>query len=322
MDSPSQTKSSIRRAIKAGSWYEASPRKLDREITKWLSDAGPSVFGPAKAIISPHAGYMHCGPCAAHAYKEISPDVSTIFILGPSHHVRLNGIALSSATEYETPFSNLIINQEIYKELKETNQFDVMSLRVDEEEHSLELQLPYIAKVMEKRSEPFTIVPMMVGSIRPEKEEMYGRLLSKYLLDPSVVFVVSSDFCHWGKKFDYNFYDTNWGFIYQSIEQLDKLGMKAIKDLKLNSFKNYLKKYGNTICGRHPISVLIAALEDLNSKSSLGSGKPRYSIKFHKYMQSSKCMHTSHSSVSYAAASVKEFDSNHELVHLEDIVDV
>lgn len=312
----------IRRAKKAGSWYEGDPTKLDQQLTRWLQEAGPSEFGPAKAIISPHAGYMHCGSCAAYAYKEISPEVSRIFILGPSHHVRLNSIALSQASFYETPFCNLAIDQKICDELKATDEFETMTLRTDEEEHSLELQLPFIAKVMGERSNPFTIVPMMVGSIRPDKEAMYGRILSKYLADPQNMFVISSDFCHWGQRFDYQFYERSWGQIHQSIEHLDKLGMKAIKDLKLESFTAYLRNYGNTICGRHPIGVLIGALEHLHSQGISGQVKNKYSIKFLNYLQSSRCSHMYDSSVSYVAASVKEFNANYSTRHENDIVDV
>lgn len=310
-----------RRAQKAGSWYEGSPRILDRQLTDWLEQAGESEFGPAKAIISPHAGYQHCGSCAAYAYKELSPETSRIFILGPSHHVRLNGIALSPASIYETPLGDLTIDQAIYDELKATGMFEEMTLKTDEDEHSLELQLPFIVKAMNKRREPYTIVPMMVGSIRPEKEAAFGKILSKYLAQPENAFVISSDFCHWGHRFDYQFYEKSWGKIWQSIERLDKLGMKAIKDLKLDSFTSYLKIYGNTICGRHPIAVMLAAIEHLNSDNADPS-RPKYSIKFLDYLQSSKCNHMFDSSVSYVAASVKELPPSEASQPITDIVDV
>lgn len=312
----------VRRARKAGSWYEGQRNVLDNQLTQWLSKAGEPEFGPAKAIISPHAGYQHCGSCAAYAYKELSPEVSRIFILGPSHIVRLNGIALSPASIYETPLGDLKIDQQIYNELLATNLFEEMTLETDEEEHSLELQLPYIFKVMSKRKEPYTIVPMMVGSIRTEKEATYGKVLAKYLAQPENAFVISSDFCHWGQRFEYQFYDRSWGKIFQSIERLDKLGMKAIKDLKLESFATYLKIYGNTICGRHPIGVLLAAVEHLNNESDKDQSVPRYRIKFLDYLQSSKCHHMYDSSVSYVAASLKEFNSNQAPDTIEDIVDV
>lgn len=313
----------MRQAKKAGSWYEGVPGVLDQQLTDWLEQAGPPQFGPAKAIISPHAGYQHCGSCAAHAYKELGPEVSRIFILGPSHHVRLNGIALSPATVYETPLGNLNIDRQIYDELYATNMFEEMSLQTDEEEHSLELQLPFIVKAMSKRTQPYTIVPMMVGSIRTEKEASYGKILAKYLAQPENAFVISSDFCHWGHRFSYQHYEKSWGRIFQSIERLDKLGMKSIKDLKLNSFKNYLKQYGNTICGRHPIAVLLAAVEHLNDESNKNPEQSRYLIKFLDYLQSSKCYNMHDSSVSYAAASLKEFSPTDPTVGpLEDVVDV
>lgn len=312
----------VRRARKAGSWYEGSPNVLNKQLSDWLTNAGQSQFTPAKAIISPHAGYQHCGSCAAFAYKELSPDVSRIFILGPSHYVRLDGIALSPATIYETPLGNLTIDRDIYDELYATGQFEEMTLETDEEEHSLELQLPFLYKIMSKRSQPYTIVPMMVGSIKSDKEAAYGRIFSKYLAQPENAFVISSDFCHWGHRFNYQHYNRSWGRVYESIERLDKLGMKAIKDLKLKSFSSYLRNYGNTICGRHPIGVLIAAIEYLNEQSIQDSSKPRYLVKFLNYLQSSQCENMSDSSVSYAAASFKQFDSTHDIKHLDDIVDV
>ena len=36
---------------------------------------------------------------------------------------------------------------------------------------------------------------------------MYGQLLAKYADDPRTLFIVSSDFCHWGTRFNYTFTD-------------------------------------------------------------------------------------------------------------------
>ena len=45
----------------------------------------------------------------------------------------------------------------------------------------------------------FTIIPILVGSLSNQKEKQYGEFFSKYLNDPDNFFVISSDFCHWGK---------------------------------------------------------------------------------------------------------------------------
>lgn len=68
----------------------------------------------------------------------------------------------------------------------------------------------------------FTIVPILVGSLNPDQEALYGRLLANYFTDPQNLFVISSDFCHWGHRFNYTYYDRSCGQIYKSIEKLDK----------------------------------------------------------------------------------------------------
>ena len=60
-----------------------------------------------------------------------------------------------------------------------------------------------------------------------------------------------------GERFSYTYYDSNYGEIWKSIEALDKKGMDLIETLEPVDFRNYLKEYDNTICGRHPISVFL-----------------------------------------------------------------
>jgi predicted class III extradiol MEMO1 family dioxygenase len=62
----------------------------------------------------------------------------------------------------------------------------------------------------------------MIGSLAPEVEQMYGEIFAKYLADPQNLFVISSDFCHWGSRFRYTHYDKSAGPIWKSIEKLDK----------------------------------------------------------------------------------------------------
>ena len=47
----------------------------------------------------------------------------------------------------------------------------------------------------------------------------YGRIFARYLADPSNVFVISSDFCHWGQRFRYQHYDEKCGDIWESIKE-------------------------------------------------------------------------------------------------------
>ncbi|ENN81117.1 hypothetical protein YQE_02485, partial [Dendroctonus ponderosae] len=305
----------VRRALHAGSWYTDSGAELSRQLDHWLNQADLS-HGPARAIIAPcqqkmlvvqrnfpfsHAGYQYCGACGGHAYRQISPVVvRRIFVLGPSHHVRLPGCALSSAQKYKTPLYDLHIDMTVNNELENTGEFEWMDLDTDENEHSIEMHLPYIAKVMENYKNQFTIVPILVGSLTPEKEAQYGRIFAQYLADPKNLFIISSDFCHWGHRFRYTYYDRSYGSVYQSIEGLDRVGMNIIENLNPTEFTNYLKKYGNTICGRHPIGILLQAIQELLRSDNSQNA----SLKFLKYAQSSQCRNMNDSSVSYASAAL------------------
>lgn len=157
---------SCRQATHAGSWYTSDGRQLRAELDGWLNAVGGASRGPARAIIGPHAGYRYCGACAAYAYRQIDPTpVKRVFILGPSHHVRLGGCAVSACSRYQTPLYDLTIDKGINEELLSTGEFEVMTLEADEDEHSIEMHLPYVARVMESKRDAFTIVPVLVGSL-------------------------------------------------------------------------------------------------------------------------------------------------------------
>ncbi|KAF9924631.1 hypothetical protein FBU30_005427 [Linnemannia zychae] len=329
---------SVRIASHAGSWYSANGKDLDRQLEGWLNRAGQEAStGPDPfpipglcAVIAPHAGYSYSGPAAGFSYKTIQPDLfKRVFILGPSHHVYLRGCAITKCTRYETPLGDLTIDQEVNKVLLKTGEFETMSRDTDEDEHSIEMQLPFVYKVFENYIDKIKVVPILVGALNRASEQNYGKLLAPYLDDPLNLFVISSDFCHWGTRFDYTYYAPNDDpssvieslaprkggkrdyqpaagsrKIYESIEILDREGMEAIEKESHDDFCQYLARTKNTICGRHPIGVLLSSLEYLKSKHQRQSDNI-YRIKFVHYSQSSHVKSTLDSSVSYASAFVQ-----------------
>ncbi|KAH7283526.1 hypothetical protein KP509_34G011500 [Ceratopteris richardii] len=283
-----------RQACHAGSWYTDDARELSSELDTWLHGCGLSRLSNARAVIAPHAGYRYSGRCAAYAFANIDPAIiKRIFILGPSHHYYTCKCALSKASTYKTPLGDLPIDTEVYEKLKATGKFEDMDLNVDEAEHSMEMHLPYLVQVFHGHA--VKVVPILVGALSSESEAMYGNLLSKYLDDPANFFSVSSDFCHWGLRFNYTYYDKKQGPIYKSIEALDRNGMNIIETGDPDAFKEYLAEYDNTICGRHPIAVFMHMAKNCSTKMK---------IRFVRYEQSSQCKSMRDSSVSYASAVV------------------
>ena len=87
-----------------------------------------------------------------------------------------------------------------------------MSQSIDEAEHSGEMQLPYIHRLLQlaypdapESSYP-PLVPIMIGSTNPATEAALGKLLAPYIADAGNAFVISSDFCHWGSRFGHTYY--------------------------------------------------------------------------------------------------------------------
>ncbi|XP_022951453.1 protein MEMO1-like [Cucurbita moschata] len=285
----------VRRASHAGSWYSRNSKKLAEELDGWLRASGLSKSPDVRGVIAPHAGYSYSGRAAAYAFANIDPTtISRIFLLGPSHHYYTKKCALSTATIYQTPLGDLPIDVEVIEELKATGKFELMDMLVDEAEHSMEMHLPYLAKVFEGHS--VKVVPILVGAVSAQSEAMYGRLLAKYMDDPTNFFSVSSDFCHWGSRFSYMHYDKKHGAIYKSIEALDHMGMDVIETGDPEAFRMYLQEYNNIICGRHSISIYLHMLKHSSTKMK---------IKFLQYEQSNRCQTMRDSSVSYASAAAK-----------------
>ena len=74
---------------------------------------------------------------------------------------------------YETPLGSLKLDKEILSKLRSTQQFRVMSRQIDEDEHSIEMQLPYLARVFQHRLDEVAFVPVLVGSLDGDALDMY-----------------------------------------------------------------------------------------------------------------------------------------------------
>ena len=214
-----------------------------------------------------------------------------------------------------------MLDKDIIGALRATRDFLDLTASQDAAEHSLEMHLPYIYKILSKSfkaSEFPSLVPIMVGSTSKSDEEHFGALLAPYLADPSNVFVISSDFCHWGSRFSYTYYlpkgtsDPADGIslrkgdspsdppIHESIGQVDKSAMDAIASGSHDRFLTNLRKTKNTVCGRHPIGVIMAAIEVLKKSGKLPKEKGNF--RFVRYERSSEVEDARDSSVSYASA--------------------
>ena len=186
--------SSTRPAAVAGTFYPGDPRTLAAEVEDLLGGVGVPAprLGYPKALIVPHAGYIYSGPVAAHAYDELVAargSVRRVVLLGPTHRVAVRGLAVPSATAFATPLGTVQIDADALREVRDLPQV-VASDAAHALEHSLEVQLPFLQKVLGD----FALAPFAVGAASVED---VAEVIERLWGGPETLIVVSTDMSHY-----------------------------------------------------------------------------------------------------------------------------
>lgn len=175
-------------------FYPGDARALAAEVDDLLGSAAQPEprLGYPKALIVPHAGYIYSGAVAARAYDELARargSVKRVVLLGPTHRVAVRGLAAPSVDAFATPLGAVRVDRAALEALHDLPQ---VATRDDAHalEHSLEVQLPFLQKVLGD----FALVPLAVGVASvAEVAEVIGRLWG----GPETVIVVSTDLSHY-----------------------------------------------------------------------------------------------------------------------------
>ena len=181
----------------AGIFYASELRQLDSEVEHYLSaEIRPGTARP-EILIVPHAGYVYSAPVAAQAYlqlKNYAGRIKNVILVGPSHRMAFKGIAAASADEFKTPLGKVRVNRELTDRIVAANAAVRILDDAHRQEHSLEVQLPFLQKVLGR----FKIVPLVYGDVSAEE---LARVLEPYVTDAGTVIIVSADLSHY---FDYD----------------------------------------------------------------------------------------------------------------------
>ena len=212
------TQEKVRRSVCAGSWYTDNPKKLAKEIDGYLRNA-KKLNLEIKGIIVPHAGYMFSGQTAAYAFRQLPAATRKIIILGTAHYYPLKGASISGYDYYQTPLGMVRVD-DITREL--LNEKKIVSIKeADSQEHSIEIEIPFIQQTLDN----FSIIPIIVGEIDPE----YFSVILEKIYDEESVIVVSVDLSH------FHTYDRAKELDSYSINCIINLDADGIKDAEIDS---------------------------------------------------------------------------------------
>jgi AmmeMemoRadiSam system protein B len=182
----------IRAPAVAGRFYPGEPGELQRLVDRLLVEARAYEGPPPKALIVPHAGYVYSGAVAANAYRRVTTRSSTIrkvVVIGPAHRVYLEGLAVPSCRAFRTPLGEVAIDPTLLERVR-TLAHVVVSDEAHRDEHSLEVQLPFLQRLLP----PFTLLPVVVGRARPSE---VAELLEQVWGGDETLIVISSDLSHY-----------------------------------------------------------------------------------------------------------------------------
>jgi MEMO1 family protein len=186
----------IRKAAVAGSWYPGTAPALAAAVDRHLEQAdrtATALHGDLVAVMAPHAGLVYSGPVAAHAYRLLRGRTFDVAVLvGPSHFVGFDGVALYAHGGFETPFGVLAIDDACGRALLASPVVrDHPSAHA--REHSLEMQLPFLARL----APDVPIVPLVMGYQTAATAFALGDALADAVRGRRALLVASTDLSHY-----------------------------------------------------------------------------------------------------------------------------
>jgi len=224
----------VRKAVKAGQFYDADAATLSARIDGFLAAAsGADTAAPdlIRAIIVPHAGYVYSGPVAGRAYRLVQGrDIATVVILGPSHYVGFEGASIYPEGGFETPLGVAEVDAPAAKALIRASGFAFVP-EAHAEEHSIEVQVPFIQKVLPKAK----IVPVVLGVPSEKTVRALAAALDKVFKGTKVLIVASTDMSHFLTRPEAN--------------ALDKSTIDLVTGQKVPALLRKLERNENILCG-------------------------------------------------------------------------
>lgn len=256
----------IRKPAVAGTFYEADPDSLTRRM-EWCfqHQLGPGRIPDhlgskreIKGIIAPHAGYIYSGPVAAHAFLNLAEDglAETFIIICPNHTGMGSGVSTINHGQWETPLGLVEIDVEFTEKLLQYAPIIDSEPLAHQQEHSCEVQIPFLQYLAQMGNRQFKIVPICMWMQDLETATEIGNALAQTVteLGRDVVVVSSTDFTHYQpQEIAYN----NDQQVLDAIKVLDeRLMMKRVGELNL------------TMCGYGPVAANLVYSKQLGAEKA------------------------------------------------------
>jgi AmmeMemoRadiSam system protein B len=240
----------VRPPAVAGSFYPSDPQKLAQQIDDFTIGGAEKIL--ARGCIVPHAGYMYSGHVAGAVYSSLQIP-SRCLLLGPRHFPRGEPLAILTEGTWHTPLGEAQIDSALAVELARR----CPRLRDDfvahEREHSLEVQIPFLQRLV---GENLRFVPIVLATDRFAVIEELGHAIAQVVSahSESVLVIASTDMNHYESDIITREKDSS------AIERILALDPRGLYDTV---------RFGEiSMCGYAATAAMLIAMRDLGAKKA------------------------------------------------------
>ncbi len=258
---PAPTPALVRPPAVAGQFYPKEPEALGQMVQAFLLQARqavPPAPHPPVALLVPHAGYPYSGAVAARAYAAVMGHAyDAVVILGANHtQPSLETGALYPGGAFATPLGEVPVDRELAREILEALPGLVTDPTVHRQEHSIEVQLPFLQAIA-----PGTpMVPILVGDVTWEEAQELGQALAEVLARHRALLVATTDLSH------YPPYQEACQVDGQTVEAIASLDVQQVWETDARQMEAGHEGLACTLCGRGAVLTALAAARALGAE--------------------------------------------------------
>ena len=238
----------LRQPAVANSFYDGDPTELRRSLSSLIPEYAEKV--QAKAVLSPHAGYVYSGGVAGETFARIYiPE--TVILLGPNHHGK--GAALAVGTEdWDMPWGQVPPADDLAQALLGSSALFTADNSAHRSEHSLEVQLPFLQYFQKN----LHILPILLSrlSLRQCHEAAAELAQAVQGFNRPALLVASTDMSHYLPR--------------QQAAEQDRLALKHILELDADGLYDTVLSRRISMCGVIPATITLLAAAELGAEQA------------------------------------------------------
>jgi len=248
----------IKKSNFAGTWYPATPLECEREIKQFLQEGEKEkpLNTDFVAGIVPHAGWFFSGSIACNVVDALRggtpPDI--VVILGMHLSPDSPGYILPDGT-WETPFGELLIDNQFAKEILKQFNSIVESVEPFEQDNTIELVTPFVKYFFPNAK----ILPMGIppGPDAIKTGEGITRIAQKK--GKKIKIIGSTDLTHYGPNYGFSPKGGGSEAIDWVRNENDKKFINAVCDLNSEKILKEAELYKNACCAGAAAATIAAA---------------------------------------------------------------